>query len=553
MSVKKPSKMTLNHDEPSRLRDLGRYYLQSNKIDLALQTYVSLLEKYPEDVGSIIILGDSYLMAGDPLAAKDLYQVALDLDPERRDVLHRIALAENTVSSETGIAGGFPPLHQQAINRLIERLTGKPNSVDEDQIERAAELLDKTIHSDSPASSVSEHLDEIDALLPAILELNIRQARSQGRNDLASELMDLKNSLISEKTDIPGIEKNQDIQTQSKNSKKAPIRAILIGKATPFSPYRQQIMSAALRHAGVDVDEDWENIPIPWSGYDLVIAHNPHVDPLLMKALAAWAGAGNPVLVDLDTDFRLFPSSGLSEIRSFTASLQLANVLTFPSTQTALRFSAEGYRALAVPEGWSQKNSLWLKDAPESTRFNLGLFTGTGQSEDVALIRRAVTRILREFPQTRLVMSGDPEVFPMFDSIPDTRRVYLPSADADDYPYLLAQADIHLFPLRNNDISKLESDRRLMEAGIRKTAWIASPFPAVEEWNTGGCVARSVDDWYTHLKTLILDNDLRSKLAQEGYEKAMQREATKIAAVWVSVVNKTIQAGKPEQGPKEGK
>lgn len=553
MAVKKTTNPSLNQKELQRLRDLGRYYLQSNKIDQALQTYVALLDEYPEDVGSIIILGDSYLMAGDPAAAKDLYQVALDLDSERKDVQQRIQLAENTVSSETGIAGGFPPLHPQAVNRLIEQLTGKSSSIDEEQINQAAELLDKTIHSDSPASSVSEHLDEIDALLPAILELNIRQARSQGRADLAGELMDLQKSLVVEQPDTQKSVNSVGIQTTAKNSPKEAIRVILIGESTQFSPYRQEVISSALRHAGVVVEEDWENLSIPWADFDLVVAHNPHTNPVFMKALAAWAGAGNQVVVDLDTDFRVFTNGGLSETRSFTAALQLADVLTFPSTQTALRFSTEGYRALTVPDGWTQKNSLWLKSAPQSVKFNIGLFTEPGRSEDVVLIRRAVIRILREFPQTRLVISGDPAVYPLFDSIPDTRRVYLPPAETDDYPYLLAQADIHLFPFLKNEFSQLESDRKLMEAGVRKTAWIASPIPAVEAWNTGGCIAHSVDDWYLYLKTLIQDHELRNRLALEGYEKAQEREAGKIAGIWASVVQKTMMVGKPKSGSKEGK
>jgi glycosyltransferase involved in cell wall biosynthesis len=552
MAVEKVTDPPMNQIELKRLRDLGRYYLQSNKIDQALITFVTLLDKFPDDIGSIIILGDSYLMAGDPAAAKDLYQVALDLEPDRNDVQHRIQLAENTVSSESGIAGGFPPLHTQAVNRLIERLTGKPPSIDEEQINRAAELLDKTINSDSPASSVSEHLDEIDALLPAILELNIRQARSQGRADLAADLLDLQNSLIA---DNPGSLKNKnpvEFQSLMPASQKEVTRVILVGEPSFYSPYRQNVMAAALEQAGIIVEEDWESQPIPWVGFDLVIAHNPHTNPIFMKALAAWAGAGNPILADLDTDFRILSKARLSETRSFNALIQLADILTFPSTQAALRFSEEGYRALTIPDGWSQKNSLWQKDAPESAKFNIGIFSDAGKSEDVALIRRAAIRILREFPQTRLVLSGDPEVYPLFDSIPDTRRIYLPPTESDDYPYLIAQADIHLFPYQNNESARLVSDRKLMEAGVRKIAWIASSNPAVEEWNVGGFIARSMDDWYSHLKTLIQDHELRSNLAQEGHNKALEREASKMASIWASVVQKAIMVGKPKSDSREG-
>jgi hypothetical protein len=73
-----------------------------------------------------------------------------------------------------------------------------------------------------------------------------------------------------------------------------------------------------------------------------------------------------------------------------------------------------------------------------------------GDVEDATQIRRAVTRVMREFPQVRLAVSGDPQVYQMFDSISATRRFYLPPLDPEDYPYLLSQIDILLAPLNDN-------------------------------------------------------------------------------------------------------
>ncbi|HEX7555684.1 MAG TPA: hypothetical protein VF338_03590, partial [Leptolinea sp.] len=556
MAVNESTDNLQNNNDLRHLRDLGRRYLHSDRIDQALQTYVALLNKYPDDVATLVIIGDSYLMAGDSPAAKLIYQDAIRFEPDRKDIQQRIDLADKTTSPKISIAGGFPPLHLQAINRLIERLTGKSSSIDEDQIHRASELLEQTIHSDSPASSVSEHLDEIDALLPAILELNIRQARSQGRVDLAVELVNLQNSILASKTIDQDVDFTSDLQKMVVEPEKKVIRAIVIGESSPISPFRQSVMKMALQQAGISVVDKWEEVAIPRESFDLVIAHNPHINPMFMKALAAWAGSGNPVLVDLDTDFRMIPANypeskmfmqgNQMDVRSFTASIQLADILTFPSTQAALRFSDDGYVALTVPDGWSKKNTLWTKKGPQSAKFNIGIFTEPGRLESIATIRRVIIRILREFPQTRLVVSGDPEVYPLFDSIPDTRRIYLPPTEPDDYPYLLAQADIQLFPYSEIEYSQLESDRRLMEAGVRKTPWIASPIPAVEEWNTGGFIARSIDDWYTHMKALIQDTELRNQLAQDGFEKAGDREAINLAPIWGSVVRKTLQITRPK-------
>lgn len=563
MVMDKPSANLDNLTELQRLRDLGRYYLHHDMVAQALHTYAVLLEKFPEDVATLVVMGDSYLMAGDAPAALDIYQTALKYGPDRKDLQQRIELARESGPSEDSIAGGFPPLHSQAINRLAERLTGKPLVIDEEQIRRAAEILEKTIHSESPAASVSEHLEEIDSLLPAILELNIRQARSQGRSDLAAELAELQRGLLNDLNSGSDTSDDSPIQNLLPAEEKSPLTVVLLSEASHFSPLRSTVIKTALESAGIRVEEKRDDISIPLEGYDLVIAHNPHANPLFMKALAAWAGSGNPVLVDMDTDFRMISpgqagsislnQGNLSDVRIFTAALQLADVLTFPSTQAALQFSHEGYQAFTVPDGWSEKNSLWMKSNKTSSRLNLGIFTEPGNLAGVASIRRAVIRVLREFPQVRLVVSGDPDVYPLFDSIPDTRRVYLPPTEPDDYPYLLAQADIHLFPMQKDERSNLESDRRFMEAGIRKTTWVGSPIPAAEEWIAGGLISLSMDDWYTNIKELIQDSDMRAKLAQEGYKKAQSREAKKMAGVWQSAIQRAIQPGKPKPFLKEGK
>ncbi len=550
-----------NITELQRLRDLGRYYLQRDMVAQALQTYAALLEKFPDDVSTLVIVGDSYLMAGDTQAARLIYELAARADEERKDIRQRVELAGKSTGSGVSIAGGFPPLHPQAINRLAEHITGKSAAINEEQIRRAAQLLENTLHSESPATSVSEHLEEIDALLPAILELNIRQARAQGRSDLATELIDLQRSLLTGQ----GGEKARDISSTAQKisiaGEKPILRGLLIGESSHLSPLRLKIMKLALESSGMKVEDSWADTAIPWDGFDLVIAHNPHSNPDCMKGLAAWAGSKKPVLLDLDTDFRLVsPSSplaislnggNLADTRVFTAALQLADIVTLPSTRAALHFSDAGYQAFAVPDGWSDRNTLWTKPATTSAKMSMGIFCGAGHLEEVAAIRRAIIRIMREFPQVRLVISGDPDIFPLFDSIPDTRRVYLPPTEPDDYPYLLAQADIHLFPGKEDELSVLEGDRKYMEAGIRKTTWVSSPLPAAEEWNAGGLISRSMDDWYTHIKTLIQDQELRGKLAQDGFEKAHSREAKKMAHIWTSVVQRAIQTTRPKAFLKE--
>lgn len=556
MVLDEPTDKLSSLTELQRLRDLGRYYLHNDMVAQALRTYTQILELDPNDVATLVIIGDSYLMAGDGQAAAIVYQKAREIDDQRKDIVQRLDLASKNPSSGISIAGGFPPLHPQAVNRLAEKITGKSLAIDEEQVRRAAELMEKTIHSESPASSVSEHLDEIDALLPAILELNIRQARTQGRPDLANELIELQRSLLAAQPVSPDIDRIKISNRVASLPEKKVLKVVLVGEASTYSPLRMSVIKAALQKAGMAVEQNREELPISWEGADLVVAHNPHYNPDYMKALAGWAGSGNPLLVDMDMDFRemgmnmanksILPAQTGMDTRSFVAALQLADVITFPSTKLALQFSHEGYQAYTVPDGWTEKNSLWRKKSAPSSRMNIGLFSEPGNLEAVASIRRVVIRILREFPQSRLVVCGDPAVYQLFESIPDTRRIYIPPSEPEDYPYLLAQADIHLFPRLDDETSKLEGDRRYMEIGVRQSTWIGSPTGGAEEWNTGGLIARSPEDWYTHMKTLVQDIDCRTRLAEEGYEKAAEREAEKLAVIWEAVIQKVFKTGQPK-------
>ena len=131
------------------------------------------------------------------------------------------------------------------------------------------------------------------------------------------------------------------------------------------------------------------------------------------------------------------------------------------------------------------------------------------QLDDATPIRRIVTRILHEFPNVQFVVGGGPEVYRMFDSLPESRRLFLPIVNYEDYPYLISQIDVLINPLRNSPYNRTLTDRWLTEAGVRRIPWIASPLPSVIEWGAGGFVSDSVEERYTHLRQLVLDPNLR--------------------------------------------
>ena len=141
---------------------LGKTYLNENRLADALDVFSKILMDYPDDVETLHILGNFYLASGDGKTAKKIYVRAMQLDPGNKVIQRQVNLAEEI--GDTGLEEPIPT-DLPAVSRLLQRLTGKTQVIDEADIARAADLLEKIINSERPAELVAIHLDEIDDCL----------------------------------------------------------------------------------------------------------------------------------------------------------------------------------------------------------------------------------------------------------------------------------------------------------------------------------------------------------------------------------------------------
>ena len=189
---------------------LGRTYLNENRLSEALDIFIKILLDYPDDLETLLILGGFYLAGGDGKTAKSIFLRAQQLDPENRTIERQIAMAEEMQIDNVAEP---VPTDLEAVTRLLERLTGKTKVISEDDIMRAAVLLDKIINSDTPAELVSKYLDEIDDLLLALIEVNVRQARADGHVEIAEALHNLQQNI-----DYQLVIKQEDKLSQGKHA-----------------------------------------------------------------------------------------------------------------------------------------------------------------------------------------------------------------------------------------------------------------------------------------------------------------------------------------------
>ncbi|MBN2557068.1 MAG: hypothetical protein JXA97_14145 [Anaerolineales bacterium] len=534
------------------MKTLGRAHVHANRLDQALEVFAEILTRFPEDVETLIILGDCYLAANQSRLAARLYRQAFQLSPADPDVETRLALVEE--ESQT-VPDGGSLFDAAALDALLVDLTGKGEKVDDEQLEKAAVLLDMITSSDRPAMAVSENLDEIEQLLPALLELNIRQARSDGQSALAADLERLLESFyIQSETDTrkpPWIAGDISRLSHAEWETLDGIEIGILLDPELTEPSRIALAGEALQELGCLVSKFTAPEEVSAFNGQAILIQNPHTSSRLMSMMAQAAASRLPILVDIDTPipdsimqpgFAAGGGQNTSEGKYLASALVMASTITTGSIRTMKAFEQMGRQVVYIPHAWSRKNKLWEKPSPKRKSLNIGWMGKAEELENIASIRRAVLRILREFPQTCVVIAENAAAYQLFDSLPESRRMFLPLVDYDDYPYSLAQIDIMLDPVAQSDENLDHSDHRLVEAGIRGIPWIGSPYPAARDWGSGGILADDMEQWHAQLRLLVTDPDTRLKLGRDGQIHAKGREIRKLAPRWLKAFNQAIRA-----------
>lgn len=309
---------------------------------------------------------------------------------------------------------------------------------------------------------------------------------------------------------------------------------------------RLAVPARGLAQAGARVKLAHTLAPEDLAAFDVFVFSRPHLAPALLEGMLAVRQAGQRLVVDVDDDFHQLPPDhpgyrfvgpGSPEaLRRLEFTLAQADLVTVATPVLAERYGRFARRVAVIPNGWDSSNPAWAQPLPPRATLNIGWAGTRTHRADVELVRTALVRVIRRFPQTHLVIGGDPQVYELFAPLPERRRSFRPMVAFDDYPALLAQFDIWLAPLQANAFNQAKSDIKLVEAGARGLPWVASPLPAYRAWAAGGLLADTPADWLAALERLIQTPDLRHNLGQAGRQKAAERSAAACAARWQAVL-----------------
>lgn len=535
-------------------RAAAKNRLNNNELAEAVRLYAHLLRDFPEDIESLITLGNLYLAIGDGKSARSLYKQAEKLDPNSRVIQCQLQLTNSPVCE------GDPEIsaaHPSAIARLIQELTGVKQESEEQELTRAADLLDQIIHSGNPAEQVLSHIDEINRLLPALVEINIRQAWSEGRPELVESLQALKQGILSQSG--MELEDNPPVIKPTAPVSGAPtlhsnLRVLLLKSPSTTLSERLLLAEVALSTLGCEVLVQPGFNPLKDPLPDVAIISNPHAGPKVLEGMAALSASQIPIIVDLDDNFEQMPVShpnyataGLgiqTRYKAYNTALMLADMVTVNSEAIASSYKDKQSPIRMIPDGWDSQNPFWNHASSKRDTINLGWVSNTGQLEDLSLIRRVITRVIREFNNTQVLIIGDSQSYRLFETISESRRNYLPLLSSQEYPYQLGQIDILMVPLRNDPYHLSMSDKILVEAGAKGIPWIASPNLAFARWQAGGLIANTQEEWYVYLRQMVMNADIRQSFSQSGMIAAKSRESSRVGEIWLQVIHELVKAKK---------
>ena len=205
-----------------------------------------------------------------------------------------------------------------------------------------------------------------------------------------------------------------------------------------------------------------------------------------------------------------------SGVRSYGKLMELCDAFITSTTDLKnelLKLGKPVYlnRNLASEELISISEQAIDKTIKDKKKIKIGYFSGSiTHNENFDLIRSAILKILKEFPQTELHLVGHL-------TIPDEMKNYKKQLIVHDFldwtllPSLVAEMDINLAPLVDNVFNRAKSEIKWLEAALVGVTTVARDIGSFSEIITNETTGVLVADgmWYEQLKDLI---DNKTKL-----------------------------------------
>lgn len=159
----------------------------------------------------------------------------------------------------------------------------------------------------------------------------------------------------------------------------------------------------------------------------------------------------------------------------------------------------------------------------------IGYMSGSrAHDSDFATISKPLSRVLRDHPNTQLLVAGHATLPEEFAGLED-RIIHHPPASYRFYFHWLTQVDLVVIPLETNAFNQCKSAIRLLEAAMLAKPCIASAvgdFVNVASHAETALLASDEQQWHDALEELVISPRLRERIGARGREVLVERHGT---------------------------
>jgi glycosyltransferase involved in cell wall biosynthesis len=207
------------------------------------------------------------------------------------------------------------------------------------------------------------------------------------------------------------------------------------------------------------------------------------------------------------------------------------------TTTTFLKRKLEerGKTVFLVTNKMSEEDVVWAEELrgvkhEDDGTIHISYLSGTpSHNKDLATITGALVKILKEFPETRLVLVGPVEAD---NALYECRSqiIRIPFAPRKEFFATIASVDINVAPLEMNDFTESKSELKFFEAGILGVPTVAvanETYRGAITEGEDGFLAATESDWYEKLKLLVTNPELRNTIANNALQTALTKYTTK--------------------------
>jgi hypothetical protein len=169
-------------------------------VEEALDIYFVLTQEYPHDIEAWVVLGNLYRLCGKMKWAKLLYHTAQTIDPTHKGIQNQLESMVLPIdpNQEEEELGEFSAVSVRRLSCLLLDLKTSETGA---SVRHAADIFEPGIPPclSCAAENFSDH--DLRQLLPALVDLNFRQALADNQTDLATVLRSLQIHLSVQKGD----------------------------------------------------------------------------------------------------------------------------------------------------------------------------------------------------------------------------------------------------------------------------------------------------------------------------------------------------------------